>query len=52
MILGKEQVDENADLLASQLSTEMQMLHHIIARIFFPKIGKFDFVSKLDILVM
>lgn len=51
-ILGRKDVNEVQDVFANQLPPEMRLLHHIINRILFPKIGQFDYVFEQDILVM
>lgn len=50
--MGREDVSKIDEVFTNQLSPEMRLLHHIINRLLFPKIGRFDHVSERDILVM
>lgn len=45
-------MDELEEVLANHLLVEMRLLHYIVNHIFFPKMGRFDFISKRDIMVM
>ena len=40
------------NLQANQLTTKMRLLHHIVSRIFFPKMERFDWVTAKDVVVM
>ena len=51
MELEIEDVDVIKELFMNQLSIEMQLLHHIIGRMLFSKIDRFDFISKRDLMV-
>lgn len=51
-ILNREIIEDWTEISANQLNAEMRLLHYMINKMFFPKIEKFDHVSKRDILVM
>jgi len=45
-ILEHEDIRGVSVVSANQLSLEMRVLHHIIARILVPKTGRFDFITE------
>ena len=45
LILGRDNVNPIENIPTSQLSAEMRLLHNIIERILFSKVGRFDFIS-------
>lgn len=45
-ILNRLDIEEIGEFMSNTLSTNMRLLHHIIGRIFLPKNGRFDFISK------
>ena len=51
-IIGKNAIYINEKLLANQLSVEMRLLHRFISHILFSKIGRFDFASDRDLVIM
>ena len=51
-ILERDDVDIMEELFANQLSMEMRLLHHIIRRILFSKIDRFDFISETDAIII
>ena len=51
-ILEREDVCEIKRLLANQLPIKMHLLHHMVSKIFFPKIKRFDCITERDITVM
>lgn len=51
-VLDRDDVDKIRDLIASTLSINMRLLHHIIRRIFIFKTDIFDFVSKRKLALM
>ena len=52
LILGRDDVNPIDNVSASQLSVEMRLLHNIIERILFPKVGRFDFIFERDLILM
>lgn len=44
-----QDVDGIGELIASTLTTNMRLLHHVIGWIFIMKIGQFDFVSEREL---
>ena len=50
-MLGRE-VSEFEEIMANQLNLELRLPHNICGRILFPKIGRFEYVSERDILLM
>lgn len=52
VILERDDVRDLRNLQANKLSMEMRLLHNIISRIFFPKIKRFNQVTKEDISFM
>lgn len=52
MILSQEDVTAIDEILTNQLFIELRLLHHIISRIFLPRIRRFDFVTRKDIAIM
>ena len=52
LILGRDHVNLIENIPASHLSTEISLLHNIIGRMLFPKIGRFDFISEVDLILM
>ena len=51
-ILEREDVSGISTVAANQLSLEMRVLHHIIARILIPKSGRFDFITEHELVLM
>ena len=51
-ILEREDVSGISTVSANQLSLEMRVLHHIIARILIPKSGRFDFITEHELVLM
>ena len=51
-VMEKDDVDEIGTLIVSSLSLKMRLLHNFISRIFIPRIGRFDWVSKKDLAFM
>ena len=51
-ILERDDVRGVTTVSAVQLSVEMRLLHHIIARIFLPKIGHFDYITERELMFM
>ena len=51
-ILECEDVSGISTVAANQLSLEMRVLHHIIARILIPKSGRFDFITERELVLM
>ena len=47
-ILERSNVTSLKNLQANLLSMEIRLLHNIVSRIFFPKIGRFDWVNEKD----
>ena len=43
---------EFEEILTKRLVVEMRLLHHMTAKIFLPKVGRFDFVIKRDVTIM
>ena len=52
IVLENKNVTDLRSLQANQLSLEMRLLHNMVRRIFFPKIGRFDWVTERDIVFM
>lgn len=52
VVLERENVYQFFDVFASQLSMKMRLLRHIAGRVFFSKIGRFNFVSGRGITTM
>lgn len=50
LIMGRD--DIVGDVWAKTLCLEMRLLHHMIGGIFIPKLGRFDFVSERELMVM
>ena len=48
LILGRDNINLIENISANQLFAEMCLLHNIIDRILFSKVGGFDFISKRD----
>ena len=48
-ILGREDISDLEEVSANLLTIDMHLLHHVTSTIFFPKIGRFDFVAARDI---
>ena len=48
-VLEKRSVSDLRSFQANQLSLEMRLLHNMVSRIFFLKIGRFDWVTERDI---
>jgi len=51
-IFESDDLPEGETIVASKLSAEMRLLHHIIARILLPKTDCFDLITKRELLVM
>lgn len=51
-ILRREDVGEFKKIEEKNLNVEMMLLHDMISRIFFPRVGRFDFVLEKDVNVM
>lgn len=52
VISEREEVIDLGNLFANQILVEIRILHNIVNKIFFPKIGKFDWVTEKDIAMM
>ena len=44
--------DMKGDIIASSLTLEMRLLHHMIGGILIPKLRRHDFVSEMELMVM
>ena len=51
-ILERDDIRGVTSVTAVQLSVEMRLLHHIVARIFLPKTGRFDYITERELTVM
>ena len=51
-ILERDDVRGVTTVSAIQLSVEMRLLHHIVARIFLPKTGRFDYITERELMFM
>ena len=51
-ILGRDDIRGVTTVSAIQLSVEMRLLHHIVARIFLPKTGRFDYITERELMLM
>lgn len=51
-VLDRLDVGGIGEFMSNNLSIELRLLHHIVGRIFLPKIGRFDFVLKIELVVM
>ena len=47
-----ERDDVVGDVMANTLTLEMRVLHHMVCKIFIPKVGRFDFMSERELMVM
>ena len=52
LILGREDVEPLDIVSANQLSAKMWHLHSIVTHILISKIGRFDYISKRDLIIM
>ena len=52
LILGRDEVNPLDVISASQLSVQMGLLHSIISDILYSKIGRFNFLSEWDLIIM
>ena len=52
VIMNNEDIDIDKDYFIRYFSPQMRLLHHIVNKIFFPKIDRFDFVTQRDIYIM
>ena len=52
VILDNENVDNEKNYFIKDLTPQIRLLHHIINKIFFPKIGRLDFVAQQDLYIM
>ena len=50
--LERTNVEEIKALFTNQLSLEMLLLHSFVCKIFKPRVGKFDHVTKKDLQIM
>ena len=51
-ILERDDIRGVTTVTAVQLSVEMRLLHHVVARIFLPKTGRFDYITERELLIM
>ena len=46
VILKNENLDFERDYLVRDYTSQIRLLHHIVNKIFFPKVGRLDFVGQ------
>ena len=46
VIIDNENVNTKKDYFIRDLTSQIRLLHHIINKIFFPKISRLDFVAQ------
>ena len=51
-ILERDDIRGVTTVIAVQLSVEMRLLQHVVARIFLSKTGRFDYITERELLIM
>ena len=52
VITDNENVNIEKDYFIRDFTPQMSLLHHIVNKIFFPKVDRFDFVGQRDLYIM
>ena len=52
VIMNNENIDTKKDYFIRDFSFQMRLLHHIVNRIFFLKVDRFDFVTQRNMYIM